>query len=144
MNLEQNTRAILEESAEMLDTFIVSANMEIKDEPRLRVYKEWKEKYDILIIRWAAENIVLFFGFLFVLIFLWRTEFTYEVTGAFKVFATFALAVTVRRVHSMDSVTHADDVAKAIEKYINHNPDYFIFLEEDTNGGLHDEQQKAD
>lgn len=139
MNLESNQRAILEESAEMLDTFIISAGIEIKDEPRLRVYKEWKEKYDILIIKWAVENIALFFGTIFAAIFIWRMEYSYEVTDAFKILATLALVVVVRRVCSMAAVTHADDVANAIEKYIAKHQDYFI-PEEDNNGGLHPEE----
>lgn len=132
--IDENMEVITNESVEIFDAFIKAADIEVKDEPRFRVYADWKARYEWLIIKWGLERVALLFGLLFILVFIWRTQYTYEVTVIFKALATFGAIVATKRVDAMSSTVHADDASNAIITYINKNKDYFIFLEEDQDG----------
>ena len=142
--LEDNQTAIIAESIDIFDAFITSAEIEIKDEPRTRVYSDWKAKYDFLIIKWGFERIVIFFALLFAVVFIWRTQYTYEVKSAFKMLATFGVLVMTKRMYGIESVTHANEASDAIIRYINTHKDYFIFPEEDNHGGEELQSQKRE
>ena len=102
--IEENNHKMEQEATDIFDAFINAAEIEVKEEPRVEIYRAWCNRYKALVVRWAIENIALAFGCIFAIIFLWRTEFQYGVRVAFRVLTTLAVLIATRRIYIIRKV----------------------------------------